>query len=301
LGYSCSDGYFQVEKSILRVMKNFIPLIMLLLVYSSCGKREHELRVMTFNVRLDILIDGENRWENRIPVVKAYMDSVAPDIAGMQEVLHNQLIDLLDIMPGYAYVGSGRDDGREAGEYSPVFYREERFKLHDHSQFWLSETPEIPGSKSWDAAITRVVAWAALEDIESGKLFYVFNTHFDHRGKEARLKSAELISERIAEVAGNSPVILVGDFNIREESDDYTYMANLYSRNGLRNTGTISPRTGLQSTFNGFRTDLDAGVIDFIFVDENFEVGYHRVDEVIENGIFISDHWPVVAGISFTR
>jgi endonuclease/exonuclease/phosphatase family metal-dependent hydrolase len=285
-------------------MKKLIPfLIMFLFVSSSCGKREYELSVMTFNVRYDNPADGENRWENRIPVVRAYMDSVAPDIAGMQEVLYNQINDLLDIMPGYDYVGTGRDDGHQGGEYSPIYYREERFKLRDHSQFWLSETPDIPGSISWDAAITRIVTWAALEHIESGKLVYVFNTHFDHRGTEARLKSAELISEKIALLAGDSPVILIGDFNIREDSNDYIFMADLYRRNGLYNAGSISksPVAGPRSTFNGFRTDLDAGVIDFIFVDENFEVNYHRVDDVIENGIFISDHWPVVSGLSFSR
>jgi endonuclease/exonuclease/phosphatase family metal-dependent hydrolase len=275
----------------------FFPVLMF---FSSCQQIQNELTLMTFNIRLDLAADGENRWENRVPIVAAYMDSVAPDIAGMQEVLHHQLLDLLDMMPGYSYVGTGRDDGSTGGEYSPVFFREDRFILRDHSQFWLSETPGIPGSISWDAAITRIVSWAALEDRRSGEILYVFNTHFDHRGVEARRKSAELISRRISEIAGNSPVILLGDFNIRKGSPDYDFMADIFAvNNGLANAELISetPVTGAESTFNGFRNDTEPRVIDFIFIGQNFSVSFYRVDRVIENGIFISDHWPVVAGV----
>ena len=276
-----------------------LPVFLLMI---SCGPAEHELTVMTFNVRFDNPADGENRWEARIPIVRTYMEEAAPDIVGMQEVLVNQIEDLLDIMPGYAYVGTGRDDGRTGGEYSPIYYREDRFNLRDHGQFWLSETPEVPGSRSWDAAITRIVTWAALEDRQSGKTIYAFNTHFDHRGVQARLNSIELMAERITEIAGDKPVITVGDFNIRKESDDYKFMVSTFAdRNGLTNAELISeaPVTGAESTFNGFRTDIEPRVIDFIFVDGNFSVSSYRVDEVMENGIFISDHWPVVAEVSY--
>ncbi len=280
----------------------FYSLMIGLIALLSCSKQQYELNVMTFNIRLDLAADGENRWDARIPVVKSYMDTTAPDIAGMQEVLHHQLIDLQEMMPGYDYVGTGRDDGKTGGEYSPVFFRNDRFILRDNSQFWLSETPEVPGSRSWDAAITRIVSWAALEDRKSGELIYAFNTHFDHRGVQARLKSIELMSEKIKEIAGDSPVIVLGDFNIRKESDDYGFMIDTFSENnGLTNAELISraPVTGAESTFNGFRTDIEPRVIDFIFVDNNFGVSSYRVDEVMENGIFISDHWPVVAEIQY--
>jgi len=257
---------------------------------------------MTFNIRLDTPVDGINRWQERIPIVSEYMDSVAPDIAGMQEVLHNQLTDLLRIMPGYAYVGTGRDDGVQGGEYSPIFFREERFTLLDHSQFWLSETPEVPGSKSWDAAITRIVSWAALEDKLSGKVIYVFNTHFDHRGVQARLNSIDLMAERISEIAGDKPVIVTGDFNIRKSSDDYRFMKETFEgETGLTNVEYISqsPVTGAESTFNGFRTDIEPGIIDFIFVDASFKVLSYSVDEITEGEVFISDHWPVVAKLEY--
>lgn len=268
----------------------------------SCVNEKQETRVMTFNIRLDIPVDGENRWEARIPVVKSYMDSVTPDIVGMQEVLHNQLTDLQEIMPEYSFIGTGRDDGRQGGEYSPLFYRNDRFLLKDHSQFWLSETPEVPGSLSWDAAITRIVSWAALEDKLSGDVLYVFNTHFDHRGVQARLNSIELMAEKINIIAGDLPVIVLGDFNISKGSDDYFFMINQFSKNNsLTNAELISktPVTNADATFSGFRTDVEPRVIDYIFFDDSFEVNWYRVDKVIKDGVFISDHWPVVAGIEY--
>jgi endonuclease/exonuclease/phosphatase family metal-dependent hydrolase len=287
------------------MMKLFVPLLLpCMLLFQSCTTKQNEITVMTFNIRYDNPADGENRWEARIPVVTAYMDSTAPDIAGMQEVLHNQIVDLQNMMPGYSFIGTGRDDGKTGGEYSPIFFREDRFILHEHSQFWLSETPGVLGSRSWDAAITRIVSWAALEDRNSGEIIYAFNTHFDHRGVEARRKSAELISEKIREIAGNSPVLLMGDFNIRRNSDDYMFMNRVFTEhNRLTNAETISeaPVTGAESTFNGFRHDIEPRVIDFIFVDGNFNVLSYRVDEVMENGIFISDHWPVIARVSYSR
>jgi len=286
-------------------MKLIIYLLLLsVFALICCGKKQHELTVMTFNIRFDNPADGINRWDARIPLFTEYMDSVAPDIAGMQEVLHNQIIDILDMMPGYAYTGTGRDDGKTGGEYSPIYYREDRFTLEDHSQFWLSETPEVPGSRSWDAAITRIVSWAALRDRKSGEIIYVFNTHFDHRGVQARLNSIELMSEKINEIAGDYPVVVLGDFNIRKGSDDYDFMVdNFAGNNGLTNAEYISqnPVVNADATFNGFRTDIEPRVIDFIFTDKNFEVNWYRVDKVMENRIFISDHWPVVAEIEYTR
>jgi endonuclease/exonuclease/phosphatase family metal-dependent hydrolase len=283
--------------------KNFL-LLCLVLMLVSCNNTDRDITVMTFNIRMDTPADGPNQWKARVPVVSSYLDSVAPDIAGMQEVLHNQLTDLQNMLPGYSYVGTGRDDGKKSGEYSPIFFRDDRFVLHYHSQFWLSETPEVPGSVSWDAAITRIVTWAALEDRRSGRIIYAFNTHFDHRGTEARRKSAGLISEMITGIAGNSPVILLGDFNIRKNSDDYQLMNDVFTiNNRLMNAEHMSeiPVTGAETTFNGFRHDAEPRVIDFIFLSDVFTVLFYRVDKVTDNGIFISDHWPVMARIAYSK
>jgi endonuclease/exonuclease/phosphatase family metal-dependent hydrolase len=283
--------------------KNFL-LLCIVLMLVSCNNTDRDITVMTFNIRMDTPADGSNQWEARVPVVSSYLDSVAPDIAGMQEVLHNQLTDLQNMLPGYSYVGTGRDDGKKSGEYSPIFFRDDRFVLHYHSQFWLSETPEVPGSVGWDAAITRIVTWAALEDRRSGRIIYAFNTHFDHRGTEARRKSAGLISEMITGIAGNSPVILLGDFNIRKNSDDYQLMNDVFTiNNRLMNAEHMSeiPVTGAETTFNGFRHDAEPRVIDFIFLSDVFTVLFYRVDKVTDNGIFISDHWPVMARIAYSK
>ena len=278
----------------------FISMMLLL----SCNNPHKDITVMTFNIRMDTPADGNNQWKARVPVVSSYLDSVAPDIAGMQEVLHNQLTDLQNMLPGYSYVGTGRDDGKKSGEYSPIFFRDDRFVLHDNSQFWLSETPDVPGSISWDAAITRIVSWAALEDRKNGEIIYAFNTHFDHRGIEARRKSAALISKMIIDIAGDSPVILMGDFNIRKDSENYDYMSDIFAKkNRLMNAeqNTEIPVKGGETTFNGFIHDAEPRVIDFIFISNVFRALFYRVDKVTDNGIFISDHWPVVSGIAYSK
>ncbi len=131
----------------------------------------------------------------------------------MQEALHVQMNDLQKALPDFKYAGVGRTDGKQDGEYSAIFYNAKKLQLLESKTFWLSETPTVAGSKSWDAAITRIVTWAKFKDIESSKTFFVFNTHFDHIGKVARRESAKLLLKKINEIAGNSSVIITGDFN----------------------------------------------------------------------------------------
>ena len=287
----------------------FSSIIMLFLL--ACDNPEVRLNVMTFNVRYDNPNDGANRWELRVPLIEKYLKEVMPDIVGMQEVRHNQVLDLMKIMPGYSYVGSGRDDGKQGGEYTPVFYREDIFNLLENSQFWLSETPEVPGSKSWDAAITRIVTWAKLEHKETGKEFYFFNTHFDHIGIEARKMSPGLIAQKIDSIAGNSPVILTGDFNIRKNDNNRgsglydnlieTLKNNASLTNTLEITETRAENAG--STSTGFRPGWQVGevgdAIDYIFVNDHFRVESYKVDRVMQDSLFISDHWPVVSVVYF--
>ncbi len=284
----------------------------LVFFFWSCNNMQREdLHVVTFNVRYDNPNDGSNRWEVRIPIIESYFVNENPDVIGMQEVLHNQVNDLLNIMPGYSYVGTGRDDGKQGGEYSPIFYRKDKFNLLENSQFWLSETPEVPGSIGWDAAITRIVTWAKLEQKATGKTFYFFNTHFDHRGVKAREISPHLFSEKITEIAGNAPVIATGDFNIRKNhttlgSGLYDNLIEIFeSNNSLINSLFISesPVTTAGATSNGFREEWKVGeigdAIDYIFVNKHFEVKLYRVDRIMEDNVFISDHWPVVSVLNF--
>lgn len=294
-------------------MKNqiFIILSLFFVVFWGCNSKNSELHVVTFNVRNDNPNDGPNRWEMRVPLIKSYFAKEMPDIIGMQEVKHNQVLDFQKILPGYDYVGTGRDDGKQGGEYTPIFYKKDKFNLLENAQFWLSETPEVPGSKGWDAAITRIVTWAKLQHKLSGKVIYFFNTHFDHRGLHARQMSPTLMSEKITAIAGNSPIIVTGDFNIRKNhatlgSDLYDNLIETFeSNNSLTNTQVISetPVTTAGSTSTGFRPEWTNGeigdAIDYVFVNNHFKVQSYRVDRITEGEVFISDHWPVVSFLEF--
>ncbi len=290
-----------------------LSLVVLLILFVGCDSNKLELHILTFNIRYANPEDGINRWENRIPIVDSYFSKEMPDIIGMQEVLHSQLIDLQEMLPNYSFIGTGRDDGKEGGEYSPLFFRTDKFNLLEHSQFWLTETPNVPGSRSWDAAITRIVAWAKLEHKPSGKVFFCFNTHFDHRGVEARKKSTDLMSEKIQKIAINYPVIAMGDFNIIKNDTNlgsalYYNLIGIFKENhSLVNSEYISkaPVTTSGATTNGFRQNWTIGepgdAKDYIFVNDHFNVELYRVDRVMEGKVFISDHWPVVSIISFSN
>ncbi|MEX2568659.1 MAG: endonuclease/exonuclease/phosphatase family protein [Cyclobacteriaceae bacterium] len=292
-------------------MKNSLKyLLFLFVLFMGCDSKDGSLHIITFNIRYDNPNDGINRWDARIPIVESYLTSTKPDIIGMQEVVHNQILDLQDMLEDYAYVGTGREDGKKAGEYSPIFYKKDKLNLIDHSQFWLSETPDVAGSKSWDSSLPRIVTWAQFEEKDSGNKFYAFNTHFDHRGVEARQRSADLMSEKISVIAGDYPVIVTGDFNIRKQHPTlgnalyYNLVGTFKDNNSLVNSADVSksPVTtgGLTSTgFNPDWSNREGYAIDYIFVNDHFEVEDYQVERIVEGDVFISDHWPVVSNISF--
>jgi endonuclease/exonuclease/phosphatase family metal-dependent hydrolase len=179
------------------------------------------IKVMTFNIRLDTPQDSVNQWPNRNHKVYAFIKKYDPDIIGLQEVIHHQLTDLLNNLPAYTHIGVGRDDGKTKGEYSAILYKKDRLKALNQNTFWLSETPQVPGSKSWDAAITRVASWGTFTDLKSKKKFLMINTHFDHIGKEARKNSAILLKQKATEIAKDFPLIITGDFNCTREEAPY--------------------------------------------------------------------------------
>jgi endonuclease/exonuclease/phosphatase family metal-dependent hydrolase len=264
------------------------------LAYSQAGN--NELLIMTLNIKFDNPGDGINAWIHRLPLMEVYMKKMKPDIVGMQENLYHQNEDLLRVMPGYAYIGKGRDDGEKGGEFSPVFYRTDRFTLLETGQLWLSETPDIPGSIGWEAILPRVVSWALLKEIESNTNLYVFNTHYSHVSDLARRKSMEFMSEQIKNIAGDNKVIVTGDFNITKGSElYYDMLAHLYRNNRLQNVELIAenPVVDAKSSFNAFRHDTSPRVIDYIFVDHHFEVIEYAIDRVKDGDVYISDHWPV--------
>lgn len=257
------------------------------------------LRVMTYNIRYNTPRDGENAWPNRKTMVASMIRFHGADIVGVQEALRGQLDDLAALLPEYAWTGVGRDDGRDKGEFSAIFYRRDRFDRLDGGTFWLSETPDVAGSKSWDAAITRIVTWCRFRDRRARREFFHFNTHFDHVGVEARRRSAELLRTRISQMIGRRQVILTGDFNCRETDAPYLALTGeAGDGRRLRDARYISQfgHHGPTSTFNSFRALGPPGSkIDYIFVGEGWRVRQHGALADTFDAKFPSDHLPVLA------
>ena len=257
------------------------------------------LRVMTFNIRYNNPNDGEHAWPNRKERVGSLIRFHQADLIGMQEVLKNQIDDLESLLPGYSWTGVGRDDGKEAGEFSPIFYRTDRFQLTDNGTFWLSETPNVIGSKSWDAAITRIANWAQFSDRNTGQTFLMLNTHFDHRGEQARRESAKLIVDHLQGLTAENPIIVTGDFNVPPSSPAYATMLS-----HLKDSRLVSqiPAHGPEGTFAGFAVGSTANQnrIDYIFVDSSTSVLRQGTLTDQHNGNYPSDHLPVFAELLFS-
>ncbi len=270
-------------------------LLFYLAVGALCLSPSHaaQIDVMTFNVRYDNPGDGAHAWEHRKERVASIM--ARADIVGVQEALIGQIRDLESMLPTYAWIGVGRDDGLRGGEFAPIFYQREQFALISEGTFWLSEEPHLPGSIGWDAAITRIVTWGRLRHIASGTVFWVFNTHFDHRGQEARRQSAQLLTARLDEMAYTEPVIVTGDFNAPHNSVVYRTMTagRLADARHHAQTAPLGP----ESTFSSFEegTGLPDARIDYVFADSTIAVlAFEVIDEVVA-GHYPSDHRPVVA------
>lgn len=258
------------------------------------------LTLLSFNIRYDNPRDGGNGWPHRKELVAGTVLFHKGDLVGMQEALHHQVHDLASLLPGYGWIGAGRDDGKEGGEFSPIFYRRTRLAPLAHSTFWLSETPEVPGSRGWDAALPRIVTWARFRDLRSGREFFAFNTHFDHRGGEARRESAALLLRKSRDIAGENPLAVTGDFNCSPDSEPYRIMTEgIGGIRGLDDTWFLAdnPYGGTQ-TFNGFSGEVRPGQrIDYIFIGGGFRVRRFGVIAERWDGRFTSDHFPVLTEI----
>lgn len=281
-----------------------IILILSLALLSPAIMIAQSVKVMSYNIRLDTEADGVNQWKNRPDKVIGLIKKYNPDLFGVQEAMHNQMLDLQKGLPEYSYVGVGRDDGKEKGEYSAIFYKKEKFELISQNTFWLSETPDVPGSKSWDAAITRVVTSALMKDKITGKTFLYSNTHFDHIGKEARKNSATLIKRLVASTvkvasAQNAnqkiSVIVSGDFN--SEPTDAPYLT---ITNGEHfQLFDSRPAHNLTGTFCGFELNTMAcRTIDYIFHSEEWKSSSYQVIQDNDGKYYPSDHLPVLVTLT---
>jgi endonuclease/exonuclease/phosphatase family metal-dependent hydrolase len=258
---------------------------------------EFTLNIMTYNVRFDTN-DGDNSWVNRKDVAAQVIKDNA-DIVGTQEVLNNQLTDLQSRLPDYNTIGVGRNGGT-SGEYNAIFYKKDRFTVIASNTFWLSETPETPGSKGWDGNNVRIATWAIFEDNATQTRFFMINTHIDHIGVTAQQEGVRLVMSKIGELKQGLPVILTGDFNMTPTNTNIKYITNASTPNHLVHTKDIAVTTsGPVGTFHSFGSVVESqrNFIDYIFVSESTAVMWHQVLPEKLNNIFLSDHSPVVARI----
>lgn len=266
-------------------------IFFVLLLMSTAMAHAQTYKVMTYNIRLDTPVDSVNQWPKRTGKVYALIKKYDPDMLGVQEAIHHQLMGIVDNLTDYAYVGVGRDDGKTKGEYSALLYKKDKFDVIDQNTFWLSETPDVPGSKSWDAAITRVASWAILKDKKTKAEFLVINTHFDHMGKEARKNSAALLKQKAVTLNKKKlPVIITGDFNCTREEAPYSEMMDPKGLSVIDAAPKEPP-----GTFCGFKVGaMKCRPIDYIFYTQPWKASDYTVIEDNDGTYYPSDHLPVI-------
>ncbi len=255
---------------------------------------QSNVKLMSYNIRYDITTSNASPWTERQTAIAGQIKRFDAEIIGMQEVLDHQREQLLTDLPGFVSIGVGRDDGKKAGEYSPIFFKEERFRLLTSGTFWLSPTPDMP-SKGWDAALNRICTYAQFVDLQSKDTFWVFNTHFDHVGETARMKSAELILQKIKEVTKgtNQAVIFCGDLNLNDDHSTITFV-----QSQLKDALLVSKhlQSKMNRTFNNFDLTTPASKrIDYIFINTYMSV--QTFETIVEPfGVsYPSDHFPILA------
>ena len=262
------------------------------------GKRisedgSEQLRVMSFNIRYGLAKDGDNSWPNRDSFVADVAKEFRPDLLGIQEAMGFQADYLKQQMPDWKYFGTSRDANNQ-GEQCGIFVRASRFEILNDGQFWLSETPDIKFSKSWDSSLPRIATWVHLKDKVTGKNIVYLNTHFDHRGAEARLKSAQIIREFVDKRKKNHTIIVTGDFNCGVQSLPYNALLATDRLNDTWQTAHPT-KTMKEGTFNGFQGKDDGARIDWVLCSPSFSVIEAVIVKTSRNGKFPSDHFPVTA------
>jgi endonuclease/exonuclease/phosphatase family metal-dependent hydrolase len=280
-------------------MKKIIHLTIVCLLLSGLVFGQHQLNVATYNVRYDNKDDSlkGNGWKQRYPVIAQMIQFNDLDVFGTQEAKFHQLNNLGEVLPGYKWIGIGRDDGKQAGEFSAIFYKAEKFKILKQGNFWLSTITDRP-NKGWDAALPRICTWAQFQDIKTGFKFYFFNLHMDHVGVQARKESVHLVLAKIKEMAPGQPSVFTGDFNVDQNNESY---AEVLSTGVLKDCFDLAPiKLANSNTFNGFKIDQPGDArIDHIFVTKHFDVKRYGILTNTYHGKLPSDHYPVVSIINY--
>ena len=279
--------------------KAILILLIFTLIFSCKTKEEQQspqetaikIKAMTYNIRLNTPSDGENAWPYRKEALSSQVLIMAPDVLGVQEAVPGQMQDLKLALADYNFIGHGRD-GDDKGEFSAIFYNKNNLKVIEHSTFWLSETPIII-SKGWDAAYPRICTYGLFSSKENDKKFWVFNTHLDHVGEEAKKQGMNLILNTISEKnKDNYPVFLMGDFNVEPNSEVVSAISK--TMKDTRSEATVV--FGSDGTFNGFKYDEPVNRrIDYIFVSPaaQIKVNKYAVLSSLIDFKYPSDHFPV--------
>ena len=295
-------------------MTGKLPLILSLAVcagmlsMASCGSSpkltenaadSSELRAMTFNIRYANPDDGPDYWDNRREAVVRMVNEVNHDVMGIQEGLVQQVKFLDSALTGYSYVGVGRDDGHEAGEYAAVFYRDSLYTPVADGHFWLNETPDS-AALGWDAVCVRIATWVKLREKATGREFLVFNTHFDHIGVVARRESAKLLLSRVHEFGDSIPTLIMGDFNFPVSDSSLAPLVNAPTFCEARAAAKVKPQgDSLPAiTYRGFGHGEQGELIDHIFCQKFVPETY----EIITSGYgvpYLSDHLPVLTVMKY--
>ena len=265
-------------------------------------EQSEAVRVMSFNIRYGTANDGDNHWSKRKEFLVATIAAFGPDLLGTQETLADQRDFIKANLSGYEAFGVGRDDGKDRGEMAALFYRTARFEKLDGGHFWLSGTPDTVGSKGWDAALPRIATWVKLKDLKKkdAKPILFLNTHFDHRGQQARQEAAKLIRQKIQELGTDCNLIVTGDFNADEGSEPYgaLFAIDKEKASPLVDTFRIAnPNKGkTEGTFSEFKANQTSGLrIDWIGCSRNWQIKAAGIDRTERSGHTPSDHFPVTA------
>jgi endonuclease/exonuclease/phosphatase family metal-dependent hydrolase len=278
-------------------MKKVVLLLLIIFAFS-CKNDKESYKIMTYNIRYDNPNDGENQWSKRKEFLSNQIAYNSPNVFGIQEGLHHQVQYLDSVFSNYDYIGVGRDDAKTKGEYCAIFYNKEKFYILSEGTFWLSETPNII-SVGWDASMERICTYGLFKDKNNGEQFWVFNTHFDHIGKIARVKSAALIIEKIEEFnTNNLPVIVIGDFNLKPETEPIQLFSKVL--NDTKHVSASKP-FGPTGTFNGFKfNESVSDRIDYIFTSkQDIKVLKYVVLSDSKDCTYPSDHLPVIIELKF--
>ncbi len=274
-------------------LRSIATLCVAFLCQSGWAQDAPPLKVMSFNIRYGLAKDGDNHWKHRKQHVVTSIKKFNPDLLGTQETLKFQAEFLQSNLPDFDYVGRSRQADDDDGEQTAIFYRRERYERLGDGHFWLSETPDSIGSKSWDSSLPRMASWVKLRDRKSNLQLYFLNTHFDHRGSEARRQSA-IVIRKWAEKLGNANIIVTGDFNAAENSPPYE---QLVSKSPLSDSyrALHKERGKEEGTFNGWKPQFGGSRIDWILFSPQLKATSATICHDSYNGKFPSDHCPVTA------